>query len=140
MELNVLELDPKAESAGVWKPLGIGDIEVKLRSPNSADYLDEEDRQFATVRELYGNDLPPRRRIEAKAKAIVNAGLVDWKNIVIDGEEVAFDPTRAVELFTGTRYKQLREALVVVFQQVDVFLKQSRQDKEGNLRLATGGS
>jgi len=131
MDIGEIEFSATASMDGVWKPLTIGDIEVKLRSPLLPAYLDAEDEAFAAARKRYGVDLPPRRRIDAKATAIVNAALIDWRNISSNGKPVAFSPEKARELFLGEMgFKDAKEALCIVFAGQDAFLKQNVDDDQ----------
>ncbi len=141
MDISALKVDQDARINGVWKDLGIGEIRVRLRAPNSPQYLNARTAIFRELRKQQGNEeLNNYAAFEANIRSIIEGALVDWKNISIDGKDAKFSTKKAYEIFGVGEYQGLAEALAVAFGSEEDYLLKSQQAEEKNLSTASSGN
>lgn len=136
LELSTIQYDKSAIDDGVWKKIEVdgASFEVKLRSEDSEEYLAAETKHFSRLRE----DLnpTPRQRVEAKLESIVEGGLIDWRNLSLDGDDFEFTLENARWLFLSREFQGLGEAMLMVFRDRTAYLKSQQEAREKNLKIA----
>ena len=132
-DISNFRIDVQAEEDGVWRELGIGDIRVRLRSPHSATYRRVRNKLEAPYRsDIRKNKISDEQLIEIARKSVVMGALVDWENVTLSGRVIMHSEEMALRIFSK-EYRDLLNALLKVFAEVEEIAAEERLENEKNL-------
>lgn len=134
MDIGNLEIDKEAVEEGVWKEIGVGNIRIKFRSPQS-EYLQKVRKRIeAPYRDKIRKD---RLTLEQKAKmffeTMIQGGIIDWENIERKGESIPWSVDAGRQILDPANYKDIGDGAVQAFLETDSFLRDHDEDGEKNL-------
>ena len=131
-DISELLIDVDAEEAGVWESLGIGDLEVKLRSPHSKTFRRaKEMAERPHQNEIRRNKLSEESQINIMIEAVVRGAVVDWRNFQSQGEELECTLENKLKIFSRN-YRTILEGLLAAFARVEVRAVESKEEAEKN--------
>ena len=132
MDLGKTRVDLTRSKAGEWvKNIpGLGDIELKVRGSNTPAFrLAQAKAQRAIPREARRDAglMDPEAADVALGQALAEGALVDWRNVSVDGEAIAYSPEAAAKLLTDPEFSTFRDAVAWAADLVGAL----RKDDEG---------
>ena len=116
MKLNALKIDSAKAEAGTWVAVPeFGDLELKVRGINNADYR----RRMAELIRAVPRHQRPGGRLAIEQSDAINATLLletvlmDWRRLEgDDGAPIPYSAERARDLLTNPDYLPFRQAVV----------------------------
>ena len=118
------------EISGVWQDIGDG-VSVKVARTGNSEYQKvfekiSKPHKRAIRRGTLNNDVAEKLLIKVMAKTI----LLDWKGLEEDGMEVPFSDEAALRILTD--YKDLRDYISDISNDIEVFKQEDDEDAEKN--------
>ena len=137
MDISKFAIDQDAVEEGVWKDIGIGNIRIKFRSPQSPSLQRVRKRLEAPYREKIRKD---QLSLEQKAhlffETMIQGGILDWENVEESGQVIPWSVVSGRRILDLKKYKDIGEAAVQSFLETDSFLRD--HDEEGEKNSLTG--
>ena len=135
MDLSKTRVDLARAKAGQWvKDIpGLDDIEVLVRGSNTPAFrLAQAKAQRAIPREARrdGGLIDPEAADIASGKALAEI-LLDWRNVHVDGAELAFSPDAALKLLTDPELSLFRDGVAWAADIVGAARKDDEDDAAG---------
>lgn len=99
MAIKITRLDNKKVTEGVWTEyLG---VELCIARHNNLAYLTALKLEAEKIGPKPLHKLPQSVRSSIVMKAMAEHILVDWRGLIVEGEEVEYSPANALELLTN---------------------------------------
>lgn len=99
---SLFDTDPHHEKEGVWlkfsETIGFRIKPFKASNPQVKKAMSTHFKPYARM--IENGTLEDRKEREVMAKVFVAASLVDWRGIIIDGQETPFDKELAIKMLT----------------------------------------
>ncbi|SRR5581483_7138660 len=116
MKLSDIRRDPATIEAGTWvKDIpGMGDLEVRVRGKDNADWRRLEAKLIARVpREARENGRISIEQVDRiTGMLLLDACLIGWNNLTDDAGPVLYSYNKAEELLTKPEFKAFRDAVL----------------------------
>lgn len=136
MELRAKKIDAKRASDGEWCSgiPGWDDLRIKVRGSTSVAFRDTYARLY---RDLPASERNADRSISTErsdkllGEIIAEAGLLDWDNVVMDGEPVPYSKEKALELLTDPAYAEFRAMVNIYIERVGMIREDEDLDRLG---------
>lgn len=127
MDLNTFKVDQDKAQEGVWCDLG--DARLKVARYGNKKFQDALKNAMAPYKRLaeqgrLNDDIAEKILINAIAKYV----LLGWENLTIDGKGVNYSYDNAVKILSNPEYKDFREVVVSMSQEVDLFRKEEVEE------------
>lgn len=137
MDLNDIKVDDKKISTGEWVGdlEGMGDIKFLVKGMTAPDV---EAYMALKLRALTKKDRDRQGRpsfsatIRVTKEVLVEKVLLDWANIVSNGEEVPYSKEMARTLICDDKYKKFADAISAAAAIVDNGNSEATEDISGN--------
>lgn len=110
---NIFKTDKKQESEGIWFEIQDG-IKFKVKrfggmnNPGAKAALAKYHKPYAAV--IASGTLPEEKNLEISVKVFIEACMLDWEGVEIDGKKVEFSFNNAVALLVSL--PELAQALI----------------------------
>lgn len=141
MDIGNLEINKNAVEEGVWKDIGIGDIRIKFRSPQSEYVQQVRKRLEAPYRAKIRKDtLSMEQKARLFFETMIQGGIIDWENVESNGETIPWKVENGRQILDPANYKDIGDAAVNAFLDTDSFLRDYDEDGEKNLLSASSGT
>lgn len=119
------------EISGVWQDIGDG-VSVKVARMGNPEYQKDFERvskphRRAIRRGTLNNEVAEKLLIKVMARTI----LLDWKGLEEDGVAVPFNNENALRILT--EYKDLRDYVSDIANDIEVFKQEEDEEAEKNL-------
>ena len=129
MDLANVRVDAARAKQGEWiKDIpGLGDVELQVRGLNSPQYrLAQAKAQRSIPRgaRREGGFIDPEAADIASGQALAEGVLLGWKNISVDGVEMAYSAAAALGLLTDPNMAIFRDAVEWAAGQVAILRKE----------------
>lgn len=114
--------DSKLETEGVWFDLddNVGFLVRRFGGNNSPSVKAAMQKHYKPyARQIEAGTLDQKKDLEIGVKVFVNACMLDWKGVEIDGKEVPFSKEAAVDLLI--KLPDLSKALIDYAQSLDSY-------------------
>lgn len=86
-DIRSVQTDSRKKDEGVWKKIGLGDIEVLFRSPQSRAYQKVRARLERQYRDkLRKNRMSPEDQKRLLIDSLCEGAILDWKNVWMETE------------------------------------------------------
>ena len=140
MDISTFEIDKEAIEEGVWKDIGVGNIRIRFRSPQSETVQKIRRRIEAPFRSKIRKD---SLSLEEKAKiffeTMIQGGVLDWENIEDKNGPIAWSIENGRKILDPGNYKDIGDAAVNAFLDLDGFLRDQDEDGRKNSSTVSAG-
>ncbi len=121
MDLSRFKTDQKRCVEGVWVALD-EETEIKIARYNNPQFRELMQKKLAPYKTLVranrlGEDLAEKIMVEAYVETI----LLDWKNLLVDGQKVPYSKETAKKILQDSKYSDFRELVVQLSQDMELF-------------------
>jgi hypothetical protein len=145
MKLSTIAVDPKAVEDGDWvKNLPeMGDLELKVRGQNSSAWKARRRRLLnALPRNLRNraDGLPQAVEDRFMDTLLIEAGLLDWKNLEFDDGAKPYSLELATKLITDPAYNLFRDAVLAATARVGAAEADADEDLAKNSVTSSSGN
>lgn len=121
MDLKNLKTDPTKELEGVWEDFGEGTQILIARIGNKNYEKRLKELALPYKRQIRTNTISEDVYEDLLNKAVAKTIILDWKNLKEDGKEIKYSPEKAYELISNPAYKDFKEALLTIAQEIALF-------------------
>ena len=132
-KLTQFQGDVAREEQGVWVEYAAG-VEFRIARLNNPAYQ----KCLRKLLKADGRRFRRRRPTDENAEKLTNRALaqhvlVDWRNLEDeDGSPIPYSVEKALEILSDPQYHDIRDFVVEVATDSDVFAAEEREDAEGN--------
>lgn len=145
MKLSSIAVDPQAVEDGDWvKGLPeMGDLELKCRGQNSAVWKMRRRKLLnALPRNLRNrpDGLPQEVEDQLTNTLLLDAGLMDWRNLELDDGVKPYSRELAEKLIKDPAYALFRDAVLIATVRVGADVDTADEELAGNSRISSSGS
>jgi len=137
---DLLENDPIAEEEGIWVEI-TEDVSIKVASTESKRYREKVTQLLKPYRKVLqaGGRVPEAKQEQITVSSIVDGLLLDWKG-VSDREGTQLKYSRENALQVVTELKRLRDLILEVAGEAEVFNKRALAEAAENLKKPSAGN
>lgn len=145
MKLSSVAVDPKAVEDGEWvKDLPeMGDLELKARGQNSVAWRTHQRKLInALPRNLRNrpDGLPMKVQDGINSKCLIEAGIIDWKNLELDDGVKSFSKELLATLINDPVNQVFRDACFIATARVGTAETAADEELAGNSASSSAGN
>lgn len=131
MKLSKIKRDVSASESGVWVNKVVDDLDIKIASTGSRKYTDILQQLMKPYQRNY-KSLSNEFFADLQNKCIAKTILLDWRNLQDDnGTDIPYSETKAYELLSDPENSDLRELIINLASEAEVFRKEALQELAG---------
>lgn len=130
--LDVFKTSRKAEQQGVWIPVNDAGFEVRVARIGNPDYLAfiRERTQTAKSMKLLAAARGDKVYEDVVKEAVSKHILLDWKHLLVDGQEVPYTNEKALEFFNS--HPEFYNLVMSLASDIENFRNDEWEQKSGN--------
>lgn len=142
MDISAIKAKTARIEHGDWVDglVGLGDLGLKVRGGRSAAFRAARDKRIRALGSSdrdKGGTVKPEIYERLMRDSVIEAGLVDWRNLTSGGEPLPYDPAIAADLLADpTFYSAVTDAMT----SVDLSMAEAEETTLGNSATSSTGS
>ena len=140
VDLSQFEADADKVNNGVWKNIGIGNIQILFRSPHSPKFIAVKRRiESEHLDAIRKNRLTPEQQQQIFFDSVIEGGIIDWRNVIYEGQNVPWSVENGKRFLSPIYFRAISDAAFNAFMETDQFLREFEEEGKENLSVVLNG-